>query len=89
VIDAFLHKACADKLRMEMEDFGYPPIFREMENMDEPQTPNAESEPLVKDKAKGKKASSCFHLFFICQKQLHLTYDRSVADNLKQILIRF
>ena len=45
---------------MEMEDFGYPPIFREMENVDEHKTLNAESELIVKDKAKGKKASNCF-----------------------------
>jgi len=47
---------------MEMEDFGYPPIFREMQNVDEPKIPNAESETVIKDKAKGKKASNCFHV---------------------------
>jgi len=60
--DAILGQACADKLRMEMEDFGYPPIFRDMENMDEPKIPNAENETVIKDKAKGKKASNCFHV---------------------------
>ena len=53
-------QACADKLRMEMEDFGYPPVFRELENVDKPLTPNEESEPVVKDKAKGKKVRSVF-----------------------------
>jgi len=53
---------------MEMEDFGYPPIFREMESVDEPKTPNAESEPVVKDKAKGKKASNCFCVVSLARK---------------------
>jgi len=38
-----------------MEDFGYPPVFREMEDLDETKTTNADSEPVIKDKAKGKK----------------------------------
>jgi len=46
---------------MEMEDFGYPPIFREMEDTDEPKTMNAEGDPVIKDKAKGKKVSKCYY----------------------------
>jgi len=48
---------------MEMEDFGYPPVFHEMQIIDEPKTSNAETEPVVKDKAKGKKVSICFHKY--------------------------
>ena len=49
-------KACADKLKREMEDFGYPPNFpAEEEKCKEPETSN---EPTVKDKSKGKKSKA-------------------------------
>jgi len=43
---------------MEMEDFGYPPVFRDMEDLDEPKMTSVESEPVIKDKAKGKKVNN-------------------------------
>ncbi|EYC28030.1 hypothetical protein Y032_0008g298 [Ancylostoma ceylanicum] len=48
-------KACADKLKREMEDFGYPPKFP----TDEEEAPKEESSSLdeiTKDKSKGKKS---------------------------------
>lgn len=48
-------KACADKLKREIEDYGNPPVFPEQD--DEPVEvlkPSA-TELLLKDKSKGKK----------------------------------
>lgn len=56
-------KACADKLKREMEDFGCPPQFP-LETEDESPTTEtapesgqgaADGEIVIKDKAKGKK----------------------------------
>ncbi|XP_054257041.1 leucine--tRNA ligase, cytoplasmic-like [Macrosteles quadrilineatus] len=48
-------KACADKLKREMETFGFPPNFPS----DEPQTPTETTNDLViKDKSKGKKSKA-------------------------------
>ena len=44
-----------------MEDFGYPPVFRETEDLEEPKMTNVDSEPVIKDKAKGKKVNSSHH----------------------------
>ena len=65
--DYFLCQACADKLRMEMEDFGYPPIFHDTEDIGEHKIENVENEPVIKDKAKGKKVNnySVFSLHYI------------------------
>lgn len=41
-----------------MEDFGYPPVFHDTEDVEEAQLTNVISEPVIKDKAKGKKVSS-------------------------------
>lgn len=46
-------KACADKLKREMEDFGYPPQFPEEEEM-----ALKEEDLVIKDKAKGKKSKA-------------------------------
>lgn len=47
-------KACADKLKREMETFGYPPNFPS----EEPQTPTENIDScVIKDKSKGKKVS--------------------------------
>lgn len=44
-------KACADKLKREIEMFGFPPKFYEVEA-----TPEVESsDGIPKDKSKGKK----------------------------------
>ena len=50
-------KACADKLKREMEDFGYPPNF-ELDKAPEPDTTAIESqikEIEIKDKSKSSK----------------------------------
>lgn len=46
-------KACADKLKREMEDFGYPPKFPEAV---EEVAPETQSDNIPKDKSKGKKS---------------------------------
>lgn len=48
-------KACADKLKRELETFGFPPKFP----TEEEQTPVVEEEKdiIPKDKSKGKKVS--------------------------------
>ncbi|XP_070553496.1 leucine--tRNA ligase, cytoplasmic-like [Ptychodera flava] len=49
-------KACADKLKREMEDFGYPPRFPESET---PKIIDEKSdEPKIVDKSKGKKSKA-------------------------------
>lgn len=45
-------KACADKLKREMELFGCPPKFPEI---DEPIEVNESNDGIPKDKSKGKK----------------------------------
>ncbi|XP_005996155.1 leucine--tRNA ligase, cytoplasmic isoform X2 [Latimeria chalumnae] len=52
-------EACADKLKREMELFGYPPQFPEEEEEEEEETPmKEEEEPIIKDKAKSKKSKA-------------------------------
>jgi len=55
-------KACADKLKREMEDYGYPPIFPiEDENVDDGDVEQNETsidEQMAKDKSKGKKVGT-------------------------------
>ena len=46
-------KACADKLRREIETYGCPPVFPAEEETEQKQEEAAE--PIIKDKAKGKK----------------------------------
>ncbi|CAO4371332.1 unnamed protein product [Caenorhabditis nigoni] len=48
-------KACADKLKREMEDFGYPPKFPEDVEVEVKEEVSALDE-LMKDKSKGKKS---------------------------------
>jgi len=48
-------KACADKLKREMEDFGFPPVFPEET---ETETQVANDDPIIKDKSKGKKSKA-------------------------------
>lgn len=48
-------KACADKLKREMEDFGCPPVFPAEE---EEVVKEVETEVIIKDKAKGKKSKA-------------------------------
>lgn len=47
-------KACADKLKREIELFGFPPKFPEVEDVKE----EVESDGIPKDKSKGKKVYS-------------------------------
>ena len=48
-------QACADKLKREMEDYGYPPEFPADD--EEVKVEEESSEPIIKDKSKGKKVS--------------------------------
>ena len=49
-------KACADKLKREMEDFGYPPKFPL--EIEEEEKPEISTEFIIKDKSKGKKSKA-------------------------------
>ena len=46
-------KACADKLKREIEEFGNPPEFPP--EQEEEVKEEVKDEPIIKDKAKGKK----------------------------------
>lgn len=49
-------KACADKLKREVEEFGYPPHFLDDDNDSKiPTEENNVIDEIVKDKSKGKK----------------------------------
>ncbi|CDR18431.1 unnamed protein product [Oncorhynchus mykiss] len=50
-------KACADKLKREMEVYGNPPQFPEEEEEEE-EKPKFADEFIIKDKAKGKKSKA-------------------------------
>ena len=49
-------KACADKLKREMEDFGFPPNFPEETDPVEKEV--TRDDPVIKDKSKGKKSKA-------------------------------
>ena len=49
-------KACADKLKREMEEYGYPPTFPASTN--EITAEESKLDSIIKDKSKGKKVSS-------------------------------
>ncbi|XP_067900003.1 leucine--tRNA ligase, cytoplasmic isoform X2 [Heterodontus francisci] len=51
-------KACADKLKRELESYGNPPQFPEEEEEEEAPAKNQEEETIIKDKAKGKKSKA-------------------------------
>lgn len=51
-------KACADKLKREMEDFGFPPDFPEEVEQVEADTGPSRDDPIIKDKSKGKKSKA-------------------------------
>jgi leucyl-tRNA synthetase len=48
-------KACADKLKREMETYGCPPVFPTGESVIEV-VEDTSSDPIIKDKSKGKKS---------------------------------
>lgn len=48
-------KACADKLKREMQDFGYPPNFPE-DVVEEVKEEVSAVDEIIKDKSKGKKS---------------------------------
>ncbi|XP_068457332.1 leucine--tRNA ligase, cytoplasmic-like [Clinocottus analis] len=50
-------KACADKLKREMELYGNPPQFPD-EDKDEKEKPETSDEFIIKDKSKGKKSKA-------------------------------
>ena len=49
---------------MEMEDFGFPPVFPE--DVEVSQTSSSDSDPVVKDKAKGKKVGTDLKIITFC-----------------------
>ncbi|PAV79342.1 hypothetical protein WR25_19627 [Diploscapter pachys] len=52
-------KACADKLKRELEDFGYPPKFPEDLDDEEPAPKETSAlDEITKDKSKGKKSKA-------------------------------
>lgn len=52
-------KACADKLKREIDDYGCPPVFPvEKEDATTPEEKPSELEAIMKDKSKGKKVSA-------------------------------
>lgn len=54
-----IFKACADKLKREMTDYGCPPVFPETEET----TPDEqiEDEAVIKDKSRSKKVRGTNH----------------------------
>ena len=58
-------KACADKLKREIEMYGYPPQFPSEDNS--PIAPEAKEDLLTKDKSKGKKVfqNLVWHINFL------------------------
>ncbi|XP_077360858.1 leucine--tRNA ligase, cytoplasmic [Festucalex cinctus] len=51
-------KACADKLKREMELYGNPPQFPDEEEEEKKEKPTTCDEIIIKDKAKGKKSKA-------------------------------
>lgn len=51
-------KACADKLKREIEMFGNPPVFPSGEDEPEPVQDAEPDDPAAKDKSKGKKVNA-------------------------------
>ncbi|XP_051955494.1 leucine--tRNA ligase, cytoplasmic [Xyrauchen texanus] len=51
-------KACADKLKREMELYGYPPQFPEEYDEEEEEKPKTTDKVIIKDKTKGKKSKA-------------------------------
>ncbi|QQP37951.1 LeucyltRNA synthetase [Caligus rogercresseyi] len=51
-------KACADKLKRDMEDFGYPPSFPSAAEAVEEKPEESSEASLFKDKSKGKKSKA-------------------------------
>lgn len=49
-------KACADKLKREMETFGFPPQFPSDDAA--PTEDTKDDDPVMKDKSKGKKVGT-------------------------------
>lgn len=52
-------KACADKLKREMELYGYPPQFPNEEKIEE----EIKDDIVVKDKSKGTKVKLLYKIF--------------------------
>lgn len=51
-------KACADKLKREMEDFGYPPNFPSSDQAEKEEEEPTKDDPKIENKAKGKKSKA-------------------------------
>lgn len=76
----FPRQACADKLKREMEDFGYPPQFPDEQPKEEKK--EEREEPIIVDKAKGKKVSTWAFFFF-----LNLTFYLRRAKRLLKLVV--
>lgn len=50
-------KACADKLKYEVETFGFPPSFPANDESADTSMTHVNSEPVIVDKSKGKKVN--------------------------------
>lgn len=86
-------KACADKLKREIEDFGNPPVFPEIDE-DAPPEPTLKptaTELMLKDKSKGKKVcdftapKSIYFICLICH-SLHISFICTTNSLLPSIL---
>ncbi|VDK20296.1 unnamed protein product, partial [Anisakis simplex] len=51
-------KACADKLKRELEDFGYPPVFPAEDGLEPEEVHRSAADEVIKDKSKGKKSKA-------------------------------
>ncbi|XP_074598670.1 leucyl-tRNA synthetase isoform X2 [Brevipalpus obovatus] len=51
-------KACADKLKREIEEFGYPPVFPTDDAREDTSKVSSGSDVILKDKSKGKKSKA-------------------------------
>jgi leucyl-tRNA synthetase len=66
-------KACADKLKREMDDYGYPPVFPSGEES-AAVVEKADDEPIIKDKSKGKKVGQTHGLKICFSFEANLNY---------------
>ncbi|EJW72546.1 HSPC192 family protein [Wuchereria bancrofti] len=59
-------KVCADKLKREIEEFGYPPHFPDDDNDSKmPTEEDSVIDEIIKDKSKGKKVFIYQHFEFL------------------------
>lgn len=76
-------KACADKLKREISEYGCPPKFPEDEEEDEPEPTPSDGTPV--DKSKGKKVIAereCLFRFRFC----HLSVNSGQLTKLNSLV---